>query len=123
MAHQMSKRAASAEIALAENTAAQRIVTAARHHFFAHGFRGVTMDDLAQELGMSKKTLYRCFPSKADVVKAVLLDKLDGVEAELAVIVSRSSRNFPTALHDVLACMQRHTEEIRPPFLRDLQRE
>ena len=46
MAHQMSKRAASAEIALAENTAAQRIVTAARRHFFAHGFRGVTMDDV-----------------------------------------------------------------------------
>ena len=33
--------------------AAQRIVTAARQHFFAHGFRGVTMDDLAAELGMA----------------------------------------------------------------------
>ncbi|PYK63066.1 MAG: hypothetical protein DME50_18215, partial [Verrucomicrobia bacterium] len=36
----------------------QRIVEAARAHFFSHGFRSVTMDDLAEELGISKKTLY-----------------------------------------------------------------
>ena len=42
-----------------------RIVAAARRYFLAHGFRGVTMDDLAAELGMSKKTLYAHFSSKA----------------------------------------------------------
>jgi AcrR family transcriptional regulator len=36
-----------------ESSAAQRIVSAARRHFFSHGLRGVTMDDLAEELGMS----------------------------------------------------------------------
>ena len=30
--------------------------TTARRHFFAHGFRSVTMDDLADELGMSKES-------------------------------------------------------------------
>ena len=35
------------------NESAERIVVAARGHFFAHGFRSVTMDDLAGELGMS----------------------------------------------------------------------
>ncbi|MGH8100838.1 MAG: TetR/AcrR family transcriptional regulator, partial [Chthoniobacterales bacterium] len=35
----------------------QRILGAARAHFFSHGFRSVTMDDLAEELGVSKKTL------------------------------------------------------------------
>ena len=30
----------------------QRIVATARRHYLAHGFRGVTMDDLAQELGV-----------------------------------------------------------------------
>ena len=42
----------------------QRIVEAARAHFFSHGFRRVTMDDLAEELGISKKTLYAHFPGK-----------------------------------------------------------
>ena len=46
----------------AESSARTRIVAEARRHFFAHGFRGVTMDDLARELAMSKKTLYDAFP-------------------------------------------------------------
>jgi AcrR family transcriptional regulator len=123
MAHQMSKRAASAEIALAENTAAQRIVTAARRHFFAHGFRGVTMDDLAEELGMSKKTLYASFPSKLDLLRAVLLDKFRSVEADLDRVMSAASKDVLAALHQLLACMQHHTEEIQPPFVRDIRRE
>jgi AcrR family transcriptional regulator len=120
----MSKRAASAEIAFAENTAAQRIVTAARRHFFAHGFRGVTMDDLAEELGMSKKTLYASFPSKLDLLRAVLLDKFRSVEVDLDRVISAASKDDVLAtLHQLLACMQRHTEEIQPPFVRDIRRE
>ena len=46
----------------------QRIVDAARVHFFSHGFRSVTMDDLAEELGISKKTLYAHFPGKIDLL-------------------------------------------------------
>ena len=61
----------------------QRIVDAARGHFFSHGFRSVTMDDLAVELGISKKTLYAYFPGKFDLLEAVLADKLTGVEATL----------------------------------------
>ena len=60
--------------------AAQRIVTAARQHFFTHGFRGVTMDDLAEELGMSKKTLYAEFAGKTALLRAVLLDKFHSVK-------------------------------------------
>jgi AcrR family transcriptional regulator len=102
---------------------AQRIVTAAREHFFAHGLRSVTMDDLAAELGMSKKTLYAEFPSKTDLLRAVLLDKINSVEADLEHIMAQSSANALAALQQLLACMQRHTEEIQPPFVRDIRRE
>ena len=109
----MSKRAASAEIALAENTAAQRIVTAARRHFFAHGFRGVTMDDLAEELGMSKKTLYASFPSKLDLLRAVLLDKFRSVEVDLDRVMSPASKDVLAALHQLLTCMQQRRKYSR----------
>jgi AcrR family transcriptional regulator len=106
-----------------ENGAAQRIVTAARRHFFTHGFRGVTMDDLAEELGMSKKTLYLSFSSKSDLLRAVLLDKFHHVEADLEEITSRFPADALVALQQLLACMRRHTEEIQPPFVRDIRRE
>lgn len=106
----------------ARRSASQRIITAARRHYLSHGFRGVTMDDLVAELGMSKKTVYACFTSKAALVKAVLLDKFDEIEADLRRITSDST-DVQASLHRLLACVQRHTEEIQPPFVRDIQRE
>lgn len=106
----------------AEESALQRIITAARRHYLSQGFRRVTMDDLAEELGMSKKTLYAGFPSKTALLKAVLLNKFDEIEEDLRRITSDSS-DVQVSLLRLLACVQRHTEEIQPPFVRDIQRE
>jgi AcrR family transcriptional regulator len=111
------------EDAALPNPAAQRIITAARREFFAHGFRSVTMDDLAEDLGMSKKTLYALFPGKSALLRAVLLDKFRSVEADLDQVTAPASTDELAALHGLLACMQRHTEEIQPPFVRDIRRE
>jgi AcrR family transcriptional regulator len=81
------------------------------------------MDDLADELGMSKKTLYAHFASKTALVEAMVLDKLARADAEFAEILSRHRDDFCTALHELLAALQRHTGEIQPAFLRDIQRE
>lgn len=101
----------------------QKIVTGARRHFLAHGFRSVTMDDLAGELGMSKKTLYAHFTSKVALVEAVLGDKVASAEADLARIAAANTPDFLTVLHEMLDCVQRHTAEILPSFVRDLRRE
>jgi AcrR family transcriptional regulator len=101
----------------------QRIISESRRHFFAHGFRNVTMDDLAHEMAMSKKTLYACFPSKTALVEAAILEKFRNVDADLSRITSASPSDCLTALRRLLECVQGHMEEIRPPFLRDIRRE
>ena len=107
----------------AVNSARLRIVAAARQHFFANGFRGVTMDDIAKELGMSKKTLYAHFPGKMALLEVVIRDKFQDVEAELQQISSGSLADFPGVLQHVLTCIQGHIGEIQPPFIRDVRRE
>ena len=107
----------------AAQSASQRIVSAARGHFFSHGFRSVTMDDLAAELGMSKKTLYASFASKTDLLRAVLLNKFRHIERDLDGIASKTFPDVLGSLHQLLACVQRHAEEIQPPFVRDIRRE
>ncbi len=102
---------------------AERIVAAARQHFLTHGFRRVTMDDLARELGISKKTLYASFPSKMALLEAVLVDKFRSVEKDLSGITSTRSPDVLASLRRLLACMQHHTDEIKPPFVRDMRRE
>jgi AcrR family transcriptional regulator len=99
----------------------QRIVEAARVHFFSHGFRSVTMDDLAEELGISKKTIYAHFPGKFDLLEAVLADKLTGVEATLREVTRAHPDDFPATLRKLLAGTQRELDEIKPPFVRDMR--
>src|SRR6266478_4148724 len=85
----------------------QRIVDAARAHFFSHGFRSVTMDDLAEELGISKKTLYAHFPGKIELLEAVLADKFASVDAKLKEVTRAHPQDFPATLHALLANTQR----------------
>lgn len=107
----------------AERAVRQRIVAEARRHFFDHGFRGVTMDDLARELAMSKKTMYACFPSKGALLEAVILEKFNHVDADLDRISSETASDCLGALHRLLTCVQGHMEEIQPPFVRDIRRD
>ncbi len=79
------------------------------------------MDELAEELGMSKKTLYAHFPGKIELLEAVLADKFAGVEAKLNGIIHAHPHDFSTALHELLANTQRELDEIKPPFVRDMR--
>lgn len=103
--------------------AIQRVVATARRHFLSQGFRRVTMDELADELGMSKKTLYGLFPSKTALVEAVILDKFRRAEADLRRITAASRGDVPGALRRLVAAVQAHTQEIQAPFVRDIQRD
>jgi TetR/AcrR family transcriptional regulator, cholesterol catabolism regulator len=101
----------------------ERILTVARRHFMTHGFKNVTMDDLASDMGMSKKTLYAHFPSKSVLVKGVLTQKLDEAERDLGSIVTQKSGDFVGALHQLVVHLQKHAVEVQPVFVRDLSRE
>ena len=73
------------------------------------------MDDLAEELGISKKTLYAHFPGKFDLLEAVLADKFAGVEAKLKKAACAQPHNFPATLHELLGRLPRELHEIKPP--------
>jgi AcrR family transcriptional regulator len=108
---------------LSSRSPAKRVVSVARRQFFTHGFRAVSMDDLAAELGMSKKTLYTQFPSKTALVQAVMQEKFVEIEADLSRLKSADEQKVETALRSLLDCVQRHAAEIQPPFVRDIGRE
>lgn len=51
----------------------EKILEKATDMFLTLGFKSVTMDDIAAELGISKKTIYQHFSTKPDLVKHVTL--------------------------------------------------
>ncbi len=49
------------------------IVNAAERLFLNRGFGGVSMDELAEEAGVARRTLYNQFASKEDILREMLL--------------------------------------------------
>ena len=47
-----------------------KIINKAGEMFLGLGFKSITMDDIARELGISKKTLYKYFSKKTELVDA-----------------------------------------------------
>ena len=100
----------------------ERILAAAGKRFFTEGFTTVTMDDMARELGMSKKTLYRLFASKDELLRAVMQRFVAEVEAATDQILENPDTNCLSKLHRLLGFIAMQMLRIRPPFLLDLQR-
>jgi AcrR family transcriptional regulator len=48
------------------------ILEAADRLFYQHGIRGVSIDSIAEQAGVTKRTIYYHFPTKRDLVKAYL---------------------------------------------------
>ncbi len=98
-----------------------RIVQGATSRFLAHGFSQVTMDRLASDLGVSKKTLYQHFASKEALLYAVVTGFLEETSASVKAIIGRSGdvRNRLAALMNFLS---RRLSMVSPVFFEELER-
>lgn len=99
-----------------------RILDAARAHLFAYGFSALTMDDLANELGMSKKTLYVHFPGKDAIAEAVLDDIGRSIRTQLETVLSHPALTFTQKLCGVIDVVGSVLGKVSPSIFRDLQR-
>lgn len=66
----------------------EKILHKASEMFLNLGFKSVTMDDIASELGMSKKTIYSHFPTKLKLVEATTFFVVDNVNEAICSILS-----------------------------------
>jgi AcrR family transcriptional regulator len=106
---------------MASSGVRDRIVRVAEKVFLGSGFSRVLMDDLARELGMSKKTVYSHFASKEELLRAVLVHRVSEVGQGLEAIV-RAKESFPAKLGHVARFLHGKIAEVSPVFLEDIRR-
>ncbi|HEX3073952.1 MAG TPA: TetR/AcrR family transcriptional regulator [Ignavibacteriales bacterium] len=101
------------------NQPKDKIIEFSRDLFFKEGFYKTSMDDIARGLNMSKKTLYKHFSSKDDLVEACIKSLFEMIRENIDEILS-SDLN---AVQKVLKMMNLVVERVplRDSFLRDLQ--
>ena len=99
----------------------EKIVAGAGELFMRYGVRSVTMDDVAHELGMSKKTLYQSFTNKDDLVLEVSKAHIEQEKREFSS-VEADSANALDELFRITTCARNSLERVNPSLLFDLQK-
>lgn len=99
----------------------ERIVAEARHLFNQLGVRTVRLDDVAHQLGISKKTLYQHFHDKEELVRLVLETQLDENLREAEAIHTLASNPIVGALR-IWDRLVAYRQTTNPNLLRDIER-
>lgn len=100
----------------------ERIIAAAHNHLFSYGYSALTMDDLARELGVSKKTLYVHFRSKDEIVESILDAFAADVRAMADGLFADNDQPFAKKFRQLGEAMMKRFSKLTPHMLRDLQR-
>jgi len=87
------------------------LCTAAAAVFLRDGYTAASVEDVARGAGMSKRTLYRFFPSKAALFEATISDALAPLHLDTA---TEGEPDVQLALTGILEPTARHLLALRP---------
>lgn len=92
------------------------ILKKATEMFLALGFKSVTMDDIAAEMGISKKTIYQHFATKTDLVEASSMYLFDTISCGIDSIREQDNNSIEEifVIRDFM--MQHLNNEGTSPF-------
>ncbi len=89
--------------------------------FTKYGVRSVSMDDIARELGMSKKTLYQYIDNKADLIKRTLQVYFKQEECSVA----KNHETSENAIEEMVAIanfVSQHLKRMNPTAMYDIRK-
>ena len=98
-----------------------RIESAALERFLESGVYKVTLDEIAADLRISKKTVYKFFPSKEDLLRAAVHMRMHRIERAVDDIVA-SDKPFEAKMTELLMVIGTLVRRLTRQFQVDLQR-
>ena len=98
-----------------------RVLHQAARLFLRNGVKSVSMDDIAAELGMSKKTLYKTFANKDEIVLAVITQHLNQAQCE-CVSVARPAADAVEQMLCISRWAEQQFSDIHPSIFHDLKK-
>jgi AcrR family transcriptional regulator len=99
----------------------QRIIEEAAGMFRTYGIRSVTMDMLANQMGISKRTIYEVFHDKDELLQGVLVWMRDRQSLLINKIMDESD-NVIEAIFKIIDRMMDHFQNMSPAFQLDIRR-
>src|ERR1700710_2495284 len=99
----------------------ERILLKAADLYMRYGIRSITMDEIATQLGISKKTIYQFFTDKDDMVMAVIDQEIQKNETDCIQFRDHAEN----AVHQIFLALESLEEMLKytnPLMLYDLEK-
>ncbi len=99
----------------------ERIITEAGALFAKYGIRSITMDALAEDMGISKRTIYETFKDK-DALLYEVITYFRIQQHKQAIEIIENSENIVVALFKLLNEMISMMKQVNPLFFQDIKK-
>lgn len=99
----------------------EKILEGASKLFLRYGVRSVTMDDVASNLAISKKTIYQFFKNKDELVTSISRSHME-IEKDDYSAIENKSVDAIDEITQVSECFRKHMGDIHPKILFELKK-
>lgn len=97
------------------------IVSEAAHLFMKYGIRAVTMDSLANHLGMSKRTIYENFSDKDALLENVIMSMTRKQKVLFQKVMAESGNVFEV-IFSIMTMAMAHYSGANPTYMVDIKK-
>ena len=98
-----------------------KIIEQIEDKLFKEGFYKTTMDEVASELGMSKKTIYKFFPSKDDLVMAIAKHFMNVMKSKIVPALN-TDKNAIEKLAELINILAAASDKISTKRMEEMKR-
>lgn len=98
-----------------------KILEHTEEKFFRDGFYKTTMDEIASELKMSKKTIYKFFPSKDKLIQSIANHFMNRMKSKILPALN-SDKNAIEKLGDLINILAKASENFSAARMTELKR-
>jgi TetR/AcrR family transcriptional repressor of uid operon len=109
-----------------KTSARDRIIASAKQLFGEHGFHQTAMADLAETAQVSVGTIYRTFPGKSEIIRAIIVadtqETLDELQADIARVEQGEAERGAAVNAMIMRCMSKHGEALAHEIVAECHR-
>lgn len=99
----------------------ERIIQKASEMFFRNGIKSITMSDIANETGISKRTLYETFRDKEELLEECIQCSVNEADCDMNELLSKSE-NVIEALISIYANQLNQVHDMNRTIIYDLRK-
>ncbi|QEN04439.1 TetR/AcrR family transcriptional regulator [Thiospirochaeta perfilievii] len=83
--------------------------------FFKFGLSKISMDELADQIGISKKTIYNNFGSKENLMEEIIYSSMEGILTDISNIFTSRNKTIIEKIHLAIRHLYKHYTNFENP--------